>query len=471
MISARGDVGHSDLLKREQGEHGAAERHGGETQPAGARRAPCCGAAPGVGSGSRLGSRWARDVRLEIGRPGPHAHRRALAGTRRRRSRDRVLVGLHHLCGHPRPGEALDAEGGGPGHRAPGAPARRRGRAAPRPATGRRRAARARRRRRRAPRRDSRRCPRRPPACRPRTPRSAPCRSSRRRAMARTGRRCARARACLVSSSTLPSTRTSRMSSISGESSSSEGPITVSSVGMCSRSASNARSSSGRPLRSTAWPTNTIRSLSDWGRQRGERRAPRVDVHAVGDDSVVAAEEAPAGPGGRLGHGDPDVQAVEHAPRARACWRSRSRRGSRCRCGRSRRRGTGVRVGDAPGRKRRERLVDVDHVIAAGAKLLWRSPARSGVIEMFETALVGLQGEGPAERDEVVRRRHDLRPGPRCSTRRSGQADRTEPAPGRDGRSAMNCSASASICLVTPPGYVHEYGDRIATRIALHGRG
>ena len=75
----------------------------------------------------------------------------------------------------------------------------------------------------------------------------------------------------LVSSSTLPSTRTSRMSSIIGESSCSDGPITVSSVGMCSRSASNALSSTGSPLRSTAWPTNTIFSLSDWGRS-----APRA---------------------------------------------------------------------------------------------------------------------------------------------------------------------------------------------------
>ena len=57
---------------------------------------------------------------------------------------------------------------------------------------------------------------------------------------------------CLVSSSTFPRARTPRGSSIIGDSSSSVGPITVSSVGMCSRSASNARSSSGRPFRSTA---------------------------------------------------------------------------------------------------------------------------------------------------------------------------------------------------------------------------
>ena len=33
--------------------------------------------------------------------------------------------------------------------------------------------------------------------------------------------------------------------------------------------------------------------------------------------------------------------------------------------------------------------------------------------------------------------------------------------------SARNCSASASMWRVTPPGYVHEYGDTSAIRIAL----
>ena len=29
----------------------------------------------------------------------------------------------------------------------------------------------------------------------------------------------------------------------------------------------------------------------------------------------------------------------------------------------------------------------------------------------------------------------------------------------------MNCPASASMCLVTPPGYVHEYGEISAIRL------
>ncbi len=39
-----------------------------------------------------------------------------------------------------------------------------------------------------------------------------------------------------------------------------------------------------------------------------------LQVHAVGDDRVTAAEESPRGPRGRVGDGDADVQAV-HAPR------------------------------------------------------------------------------------------------------------------------------------------------------------
>ena len=59
---------------------------------------------------------------------------------------------------------------------------------------------------------------------------------------------------------------------INGSSCSRVGPITVSSLGTCSCNASNARSSNGSPLRSTAWPTNTIRSLSPIGASgRGQR--------------------------------------------------------------------------------------------------------------------------------------------------------------------------------------------------------
>ena len=55
---------------------------------------------------------------------------------------------------------------------------------------------------------------------------------------------------------------------------------------------------------------------------RGQR--PRVDrCDPVGDDPVVAAEEAPRGPRGGLGDGDADVQAVDAAAGRRAGCRRR----------------------------------------------------------------------------------------------------------------------------------------------------
>ena len=91
-----------------------------------------------------------------------------------------------------------------------------------------------------------------------------------------------------------------------------------------------------------------------------------------------------------------------------------------------------------------------------------------GVIETFETRLVGLQRQRPAERDQILGRVH------RPADGRRG-AGPTESGPGGSNGastrtwcpSAMKRSASASMCLVTPPGYVHEYGDRIATRMRI----
>ena len=48
-----------------------------------------------------------------------------------------------------------------------------------------------------------------------------------------------------------------------------------------------------------------------------------VEVHAVGDDAVAPAEEAPGGPGGGLGDGDADVQAVHPPPPAERDGRER----------------------------------------------------------------------------------------------------------------------------------------------------
>ena len=90
-------------------------------------------------------------------------------------------------------------------------------------------------------------------------------------------------------------------------------PITVSRAGTCSTSPSNACSRTGSPLRSSGLPTNSSLSSSERGFGSDGRR---VDVDAVGDDAVLAAEPAPPGPGGGLGDGDPRVELVELAARA-----------------------------------------------------------------------------------------------------------------------------------------------------------
>jgi hypothetical protein len=73
-------------------------------------------------------------------------------------------------------------------------------------------------------------------------------------------------------SGTLPSAVTPRSSMSSGLTSSAPAPTMTSSAGRCSRSASNARTSTGRPLRSTAWPTNAMRR----GPRGSPPRAPAV---------------------------------------------------------------------------------------------------------------------------------------------------------------------------------------------------
>ena len=65
-------------------------------------------------------------------------------------------------------------------------------------------------------------------------------------------------------------------------------------------------SRTGSPLRSSGRPTKRIRSSSDGG--FGPVGAAR-EVDAVRDHLVLAAEPAPAGPGGRLGDRDPRAAA------------------------------------------------------------------------------------------------------------------------------------------------------------------
>ena len=173
----------------------------------------------------------------------------------------------------------------------------------------------------RARRRGSRRCRRRRPACPRRTPPSAPSRSDSPPSDGAHSTSASRSAALLrrvvdaAERGHAVAVDEQRRQFLGVE------PMTVSSAGTSPRSASKARSSTGRPLRSTAWPTKAIRSGSPGARRRGAGSAAVGHDDAVGDDPVAAAVEAPAGPGGGLGDRDPDVQAVELAPRARAARR------------------------------------------------------------------------------------------------------------------------------------------------------
>ena len=253
----------------------------------------------------------------------------------------------------------------------------------------------------------------------------------------------------LRSSPARPRVSTPRGSTSSGASSASVAPTICRRAGTCSRSASKARSSTARPLRSTACPTKTIRS-SDIGRRRGGRQRQHLD--AVGDHAVVAAVEAPAGPGRGLGDGDPHAQAVEQAPGAEqvgdvvgdAVLRVAVEGADQRRAGR------GQRV---PAQRRRHRLVQVDHVEAARPQLV----AHGGD---------GVRGDRQVGDRPVGRR------SPPCGPARSGSRAPGAPAARRRGAdqrarrsagswgastrtswpSASSCSASPSMWLVTPPG-------------------
>ena len=121
-------------------------------------------------------------------------------------------------------------------------------------------------------------------------------------------------------------------------------------------------------------------------------------VDAVGDHPIATAEPALAGPGGGLRDGDSDVQVVEHLARP-------ERVGERIREPLV---GVGMKRPDQgqsrlqrchPTHQRRDRLVDVRHVVAAGFELAAepRGPDRRD--RQVRDRSVGLQPEGAAERE------------------------------------------------------------------------
>ena len=178
-------------------------------------------------------------------------------------------------------------------------------------------------------------------------------------------------------------------------------PITVSRQGTCSTRAPKAVSRTGRPLRSSGRPTKRMRNSPAGAARRRARR--RVDVDPVGNDRVVAAVPAAAGPGGRLGDGDPGRKPVEHAAGAEPVGDV-----VRHRLGRVGVEGADDRgprpQGRVPADQRRQRLVNVDHVELLPAHLTPRRqhPA-GGKRRQVADGAVDPEAHRPPQRRHVVR--------------------------------------------------------------------
>ena len=180
----------------------------------------------------------------------------------------------------------------------------------------------------------------------------------------------------------------------------------------------------------------------------------------------MAAEPAPAGPGGRLGDGDPRREPVDHAPGAEQVGDVVGDRLGRVGVEGPDHRSLGVKR-RVPADQRRDRLVDVDDVELALANSLGgsRSPppgrARGWRRRRWRRSRrCGRPGSG-SPGSPWARRAARWRALLRRSGGSKGAITRTSsPRP-------MNSSASASTCRFTPPLKLHEYGETRAIRTCL----
>ena len=129
---------------------------------------------------------------------------------------------------------------------------------------------------------------------------------------------------------------------------------------------------------------------------------------AVGDDPVLAAVEAPAGPGRRLRDRDPRAEAIDLAARAE----QRADRVRDPRLGVAVERADERRVGRrqrVPADDGRDRLVQVDDVELAGAQLAPQRGDGARRRRQVGDGAVGRPAERRAERDQPLRRLAVLR--------------------------------------------------------------
>ena len=213
----------------------------------------------------------------------------------------------------------------------------------------------------------------------------------------------------LSASSTRPASSTPSGSSSSGSTSPGSGPATIRrALTSAPRSASKARSSTGSPLRSSARPTNRMRS-SSWGRSGIGHGGAQVDP--VGHDPVAAAVEALGGPARGLGDRDSGAQLRVEAACAEEVGREPADDPAR---------GVGVegrdgrdagRLGGVPGDQRGVRLVDVHEVVAAASQLAPEDAHRLGKGAQVGDRAVHREADRPAEGDAVLGQGPRLRRG------------------------------------------------------------
>ena len=311
-----------------------------------------------------------------------------------------LLVHLRDLAGHARPRRALGALAGR-GLRHPGAAGgvERQRPQRSRPARpGRQRAPAGRRRRADARRRCSRRCPSTPRGWPRRRPRSAPSRSSPRPATAPPAGRPRPAAPTCARRSRGPRSARPRGRAAAARPPPPVAPATVRLAGTpAARRASKARSSTGRPLRSSARPDEQqpqlVVAVVVGG--RAEARSTPLGITAV-----LPAVEALRRPARRLRDGDPRVELrVQRGGPGSTLAANRLARGIR---------GVGVEgadhrrragLGGEPARRGPVGLVHVDHVVAAVAKLLAQRADRPREDADVRHRAVHRQTDRAAERD------------------------------------------------------------------------
>ncbi len=200
-------------------------------------------------------------------------------------------------------------------------------------------------------------------------------------------------------------------------------------------------------------------------RARGAIGAGAVELHAVGDHAVAPAVEAPRGPRGGLGDRDPHVQPV-HPPRAAERDRGEAVREDVL--------GVGVEGAEQrqlagvaqriPAEQRHDRLVDVHDVIAALAQLAAQGRDRARrVRQVRDGAVEGQADVRPSETKPAGTARCCGR-APRCRRRERVSSGSCGASTRASCPPAASSDASASMWRVTPPGYVHEYGESSAIR-------